>query len=72
MNTARLGADWLFNRILGYRTLPKTQLQLPILGVEYHNTQLGDRHFLVLLRERLDRPTTPSRVKEHVIPAGHP
>jgi hypothetical protein len=26
----RLGADWLFNRILGYRTLPKTQLQLPI------------------------------------------
>jgi hypothetical protein len=27
---ARLGADWLFNRILGYRTLPKTQLQLPI------------------------------------------
>jgi hypothetical protein len=27
----RLGADWLFNRILGYRTLPKTQLQLPIL-----------------------------------------
>ncbi len=27
----RLGADWLFNRILGYWTLPKTQLQLPIL-----------------------------------------
>jgi hypothetical protein len=29
---APLGAGSLFNRILGYRTLPKTQLQLPLRG----------------------------------------
>ena len=30
LKSPRLGADWLFNRISGYRTLPRTQLELPI------------------------------------------
>jgi hypothetical protein len=44
-----LWADSLLDRILGYRTLPKTQLQLPILlaGVNDVETRLESDEFVV-------------------------
>ena len=50
----RLGSGWQFNRIPSYQTLPKTQLELPILNdsnhqqsddreVELATGQMGDR-----------------------------